>query len=136
MAARSTCPTASHFCNDIDAGWSDDLCVFGVPRPCLPEVRPSSGRFGVTTPGRRRARRAVTASPVISSRRCSGKRASDRQPDLGEHVRHRPFVLMNLGPCRTRRRPRGLTSDVDSAHDVRRMWMEGAIFVTGPRSSG
>ncbi len=30
--------------------WSDDLCeIFGVPRSALPEVRPSSGRFGVTT---------------------------------------------------------------------------------------
>jgi glycerol kinase len=31
--------------------WSDDLCaLFDVPRACLPEVRPSSGRFGVTVP--------------------------------------------------------------------------------------
>jgi glycerol kinase len=29
--------------------WSDELCgVFGVPRSALPEVRPSSGRFGLT----------------------------------------------------------------------------------------
>ncbi len=29
--------------------WSDELCdLFGVPRSALPEVRPSSGRFGVT----------------------------------------------------------------------------------------
>jgi glycerol kinase len=29
--------------------WSDELCdLFGVPRHVLPEVRPSSGRFGVT----------------------------------------------------------------------------------------
>ena len=34
---------------DIDAmSWSDDLCaLFGVPRAMLPEVRPSSGDFGV-----------------------------------------------------------------------------------------
>src|SRR5215210_5255392 len=37
---------------DIDAReWSDELCaLFGVPRSCLPAVRPSSGRFGVTVP--------------------------------------------------------------------------------------
>lgn len=30
--------------------WSDELCdLFGVPTTCLPEVRPSSGRFGVTS---------------------------------------------------------------------------------------
>jgi glycerol kinase len=29
--------------------WSDELCeLFGVPRHILPEVRPSSGRFGIT----------------------------------------------------------------------------------------
>ncbi len=34
---------------DIDAGtWSAPLCdLFGVPRPLLPEVRPSAGAFGV-----------------------------------------------------------------------------------------
>lgn len=31
--------------------WSDDLCrLFGVPREILPEVRPSSGDFGITEP--------------------------------------------------------------------------------------
>ena len=39
---------------DIDRGaWSDDLLdLFGVPRSCLPEVQPSSGRFGITAPDR------------------------------------------------------------------------------------
>src|SRR3954467_9597284 len=32
--------------------WSEDLCeLFGVPASCLPEVRPSSGRFGTTVEG-------------------------------------------------------------------------------------
>ncbi|MBV8387710.1 MAG: glycerol kinase, partial [Acidimicrobiia bacterium] len=32
--------------------WSDELCeLFGVPASCLPEVQPSSGRFGTTTDG-------------------------------------------------------------------------------------
>src|SRR3546814_2810984 len=32
--------------------WSDELCdLFGVPASCLPEVRPSSGRFGTTAVG-------------------------------------------------------------------------------------
>ncbi len=31
-------------------GWSTELCdLFGVPASCLPQVLPSSGRFGVTT---------------------------------------------------------------------------------------
>src|SRR3954471_16211649 len=37
---------------DIGAGdWSHELCaLFDVPPACLPEVLPSSGRFGVTVP--------------------------------------------------------------------------------------
>jgi glycerol kinase len=37
---------------DIDRHeWSDELCrLFGIPREMLPEVRPSSGDFGVTSP--------------------------------------------------------------------------------------
>ncbi len=30
--------------------WSDELCaLFGIPRSALPEIRPTSGRFGLTT---------------------------------------------------------------------------------------
>src|SRR5690606_2300384 len=33
----------------VDLAWSDELCdLFGVPMSALPEVLPSSGRFGVT----------------------------------------------------------------------------------------
>ena len=61
------------------ATWSDELLeLFGVPRSCLPEVLPSSGRFGIDRPGaRRRARGAgVRASPATSRPRCSARRAS------------------------------------------------------------
>ena len=35
-----------------ELAWSEELCeLFGVPRAALPEVRPSSGRFGVTVAG-------------------------------------------------------------------------------------
>ena len=35
-----------------DLAWSDELCrIFDVPRAILPEVRPSSGDFGVVEPG-------------------------------------------------------------------------------------
>jgi glycerol kinase len=39
---------------DIDAcDWSEELLdLFGVPRRILPELRPSSGRFGTTDPDR------------------------------------------------------------------------------------
>jgi hypothetical protein len=65
---------------DIGAGaWSDELCaLFDVPRSCLPDVLPSSGRFGITVPARapRDCRCPSAASPATSKLRCSGRRAS------------------------------------------------------------
>ena len=44
-------------------GWDDELLeIFGVPRRMLPEIRPSSGRFGVTT----RVRSLPDGLPVAS----------------------------------------------------------------------
>jgi glycerol kinase len=66
---------------DIGAGaWSDQLCeLFDVPRSCLPEVMPSSGRFGVTAPGSAAGLRYQSAAlPAISKPRCSGRRVSNR----------------------------------------------------------
>ncbi|MEZ5167875.1 MAG: FGGY family carbohydrate kinase [Acidimicrobiales bacterium] len=67
---------------DIRTGrWSDEMCdLLGVPNGILPEVLPSSGRFGVTTAEIPTGSRACpsAASPAISRPRCSGKPASPR----------------------------------------------------------
>ena len=45
MRAGRCCSTSG------DSTWSDELCdLFSVPTSCLPELRPSSGRLGVTHP--------------------------------------------------------------------------------------
>lgn len=79
--------------------WSDELCeLLGVPRSALPEVRPSSGRFGVTA-----ATTALGAGIPIAGV------AGDQQAALFGQACFEPgmakntygtgsFLLMNVGP--------------------------------------
>lgn len=81
-----------------DLTWSDDLCsLLGVPRSVLPEVQPSSGRFGVTA-----AVGSIPAGIPISGI------AGDQQASLFGQACFVPgmtkntygtgsFVLMNVG---------------------------------------
>ena len=127
---------------DIGAGrWSDELCdLFGVPGHTLAEVRPSSGRFGVTADG----------SPLGAGIPVSGI-AGDQQASLFGQACFTPgmskntygtgsFVLMNVGeqcPPPTE----GLLTTVAwtvpasllgrTGPDVTHYALEGAIFVTG-----
>ena len=61
--------------------WAPELTdLFGVPAGCLPEVRPSGGRFGVTAAGGAAARRRAgrRASSATSRPPCSARPASSR----------------------------------------------------------
>jgi glycerol kinase len=118
---------------DIDArDWSDEMCaLFGVPRSCLPDVLPSSGRFGMTT----REHAAGFSVPVSGI-------AGDQQSALFGQACFETgmtkntygtgsFVLMNLGPTHPPPTEGLLTSVAwDLGGDVAYV-MEGAIFVTG-----
>lgn len=123
---------------DIGAlDWSDELCdLFGVPRTALPEVRPTSGRFGVTVEGT-----GFPAGIPVSGI------AGDQQAALFGQACFEPgatkntygtgsFVLMNVGP--TCPEPvEGLLTTVawtipDGAGGTRTDYaFEGAIFSTG-----
>jgi len=113
--------------------WDDELAdIFSVPTSCLPEVRPSSGRFGVTASGL-----PVPAGIPISG--CAG----DQQAALFGQACFTPgmtkntygtgsFVLMNVGD--TCPDPvEGLLSTVawTLADGSTTYALEGAIFVTG-----
>ena len=112
--------------------WADDqLSTFGVPRSILPEVRPSSGRFGETD------RDAFFGARVPVS-----GIAGDQQSALFGQACFTPgmtkntygtgsFVLMNLGD-EAPEPPEGLlvTLACGPAGDVAYA-LEGAIFVTG-----
>ncbi|HEY1118257.1 MAG TPA: glycerol kinase GlpK, partial [Acidimicrobiales bacterium] len=116
--------------------WSDELCdLFGVPGSCLPEVRPSSGRFGTTAVGV-----GVPAGIPISGV------AGDQQAALFGQACFEPgmtkntygtgsFVLMNVGQ-QCPEPVEGLLTTVawslgavDAASTS--YALEGAIFVTG-----
>jgi glycerol kinase len=116
--------------------WSDELCsLLGIPSEVLPEVRPSSGRFGVTADG----------LPIPAGLPISGV-AGDQQAALFGQACFRPgdakntygtgsFVLMNVG--QTCPPPvEGLLTTVawtiDEGGAARTDYAyEGAIFVTG-----
>jgi len=119
-----------------DLRWSEEICeLLGVPMSALPEVRPSSGRFGVTTDG----------LPIPGGIPISGI-AGDQQAALFGQACFEPgqakntygtgsFVLMNVGT--TCLAPvDGLLTTIAWTLDEGGAWAtsyayEGAIFVTG-----
>jgi len=113
--------------------WSEELCdLLHVPTSCLPEVRPSSGRFGTTAEGV-----GVPAGIPVSGI------AGDQQAALFGQACFEPgmtkntygtgsFVLMNVGPdCPPP--SEGLLTTVGwvLADGTTAYALEGAIFVTG-----
>ena len=118
---------------DIDArDWSDELCeLFGVPRSCLPEVRPSSGRFGVTKP-EHAAGLAVPVSGIAGDQQSALFGQACFEIGMTKNTYGTgSFVLMNLGPEHPPPTEGLLTSVAwDLGGDVSYV-MEGAIFVTG-----
>jgi glycerol kinase len=113
--------------------WSDELCdLFRVPRPALAEVRPSSGRLGVTVDGV-----GVPAGTPVSGV------AGDQQAALFGQACTEPgmtkntygtgsFVLMNVGDVVPEPVP-GLLTTVAWAIDGSGATyaLEGSIFATG-----
>jgi glycerol kinase len=118
---------------DITArAWSPELAdLFGVPLGCLPVVRPSSGRFGVTDP-ERAANLAVPVSGIAGDQQASLFGQACVEPgDTKNTYGTGSFVLMNVGP--------GVPAPVDGVLTTV-AWqigtevtyaLEGAVFVTG-----
>jgi glycerol kinase len=118
---------------DIDTGdWSPELLeLFGVPRSCLPDVQPTSGRFATTDP----ARAAGLTVPVSGI-------AGDQQAALFGQACFTPgttkntfgtgsFVLVNLGQSHPPPVDGLLTTVAWQLGDVVTYAIEGSIFVTG-----
>jgi glycerol kinase len=115
-----------------ERAWSDELLsLFGVPRSCLPEVMPSSGRFGTTV--------ASCAAGVVAP--MSGI-AGDQQAALFGQACFEPgmtkntygtgsFVLLNVGSTLPAPVEGLLTTVAWTIGDETSYAMEGAIFVTG-----
>ena len=113
--------------------WSDEMTdMLGIPKSILPEVRPSSGRFGVTTDG----------LPVPAGLPISGI-AGDQQAALFGQACFAPgsakntygtgsFILMNVGPTMPAPVEGLLTTVGWTLGDGSTVYaLEGAVFVTG-----
>jgi glycerol kinase len=118
---------------DINANaWSRDLAeLFQVPLSCLPEVRASSGRFGVTT----HANAAGLQVPVsgiagdqqasLFGQGCIASGMTKNTYGTGS------FVLMNVGPEVPPEIDGVLTTVAWQLGDAVTYALEGAVFITG-----
>ena len=118
---------------DIDAGdWSDELlALLGVPRSCLPEVMPSSGRFGMTDPSAAAGLR-VPVSGIAGDQQSAlfGQACFDTGMTKNTYGTG-SFVLLNLGATHPPPVDGLLTTVAWRIGAVTTYALEGAIFVTG-----
>ncbi len=118
---------------DIDTGtWSDELLdLFGVPRSCLPEVRPSSGRFGITDPDRAAGLR-VPVSGIAGDQQAALFGQACFSPGMTKNTYGTgSFVLVNLGDSHPPPVDGLLTTVAWQLGGAVTYAMEGSIFVTG-----
>jgi len=118
---------------DIHAlDWSDELCeLLRVPRAMLPDVRPSSGRFGVSEPSALHGL-AVPVSGIAGDQQAALFGQGCYHPGRSKNTYGTgSFLLMNAGAEAPQVRE-GLLSTVAWTVDGRTDYaLEGAIFVTG-----
>jgi glycerol kinase len=118
---------------DIDAlDWSNTLLdIFGVPRSCLPEVRPTSGRFEVTAPGAAAGLR-VPVSGIAGDQQAALFGQACFAPGMTKNTYGTgSFVLVNLGAAHPPPTEGLLTTVAWQLGGETSYAMEGAIFVTG-----
>ncbi len=118
---------------DIDRrAWSDELLdVFGIPRSCLPEVRPSCGRLGTTHPAAA-AGLKVPVSGIAGDQQAALFGQACFEPGMTKNTYGTgSFVLMNLGAEHPAPVDGLLTTVAWTIGDEITYALEGAIFVTG-----
>jgi glycerol kinase len=118
---------------DIDAlAWSDELCeLFAVPPSCLPELRPSSGRFAMTRP-EHAAGLHVPVSGIAGDQQSALFGQACFEPGMAKNTYGTgSFVLVNLGGSHPPPTEGLLTSVAWDLGGEVAYAMEGAIFVTG-----
>ena len=114
------------------SGATSCCALFGVPREMLPEVRASSGDFGVP-------RRAVCSAPTLrfsASRATSRPRCSARDAGRAGTGKNTygtgAFLLLNTGDERPARRRRACSRRSRATRTAAPAYaLEGAIFIAG-----
>ena len=117
-----------------ELAWSDELCeLFGVPLAALPEVRPSSGRFGVTAEGAGVAA-GIPVSGIAGDQQAALFGQACLEPGMTKSTYGTgSFVLMNVGSSRPEP-VEGLLTTVAWSFDGQAgatYALEGSIFATG-----
>lgn len=113
--------------------WSEDLCsVFGVPPEALPEVRPSSGRFGLTD-GSSGLPAGIPVSGVAGDQQAALFGQACFTPGMAKNTFGTgSFVLMNVGASSPEPTEGMLNTVAWTLADGSTTYaLEGAIFVTG-----
>src|SRR5207248_3359287 len=113
--------------------WSPDLAaVFGVPPHVLPEVRPSSGRFGITHDTTAGVGGGIPISGVAGDQQAALFGQACFEPGMTKNTYGTgSFVLMNVGDTAPPP-PDGLLVTLACGPGGHRVYaMEGSIFVTG-----
>jgi glycerol kinase len=113
--------------------WSDELLdLFGVPVSALPEVLPSSGRFGVTAAGTGLPA-GIPVSGIAGDQQAALFGQACLEPGMTKNTYGTgSFVLMNVGPTCPAPVDGLLTTVAWTLADGTCAYaLEGAIFVTG-----
>jgi glycerol kinase len=111
--------------------WDPDLLgLFGVPAAALPEIRPSSGLFGVTDPAHFGLELPITGVAGDQQAALYGQgcwRAGQAKNTYGTGA----FLLLHTGDRRPRSR-HGLLATVACARDGSPAYaLEGSVFIAG-----
>ncbi|MGD9702097.1 MAG: glycerol kinase GlpK [Acidimicrobiia bacterium] len=113
--------------------WSGELCdLLGVPRRALPEVLPSSGRFGLTS-DRCGAPAGIPVSGIAGDQQAALFGQACFEPGMAKNTYGTgSFVLMNVGSTCPEPTEGMLTTVAWTLADGTTAYaLEGAIFVTG-----
>jgi glycerol kinase len=115
-----------------ERAWSDELLsTFGVPRSILPEVAPSSGRFGETDPDSFMGAR-IPVSGIAGDQQSALFGQACFEPGMTKNTYGTgSFVLMNTGDDAPAPPPGLLVTLACGAGGKVAYALEGAIFVTG-----
>jgi glycerol kinase len=117
----------------VDRRWSEELCnLLHVPIGALPEVRPSSGRFGMTTDVRG-APPGIPVSGIAGDQQAALFGQACFEPGMAKNTYGTgSFVLLNVGPdCPAPTEGMLTTIAWELSDGTVAYALEGAIFVTG-----
>jgi len=118
---------------DIDAhDWSDELCsIFGVPRAMLPEIRPSSGDFGVARAGTL-ADAGIPIAGVAGDQQAALFGQGCWEPGSGKNTYGTgAFLLLNAGNRRPKAESGLLCTIACDAKGAPVYALEASIFIAG-----